>query len=242
MSWRYKPDTDGPQAKQLVKDGRWCVPVEERPRGWEQILPESSCAVAVAEAEPAPERPAIEPQPEPLLETALRVTEERSVELCPCGKPKSHRAMCKHRAQIARENRKSNDGWRQLAKAITESAKDFGADRRLLSSALIMAAGIWTRELPELKAKLLMAHAFYVKPDFIRDVAARFQTAGIWDENGHTVEIGIDETAEGVGGEIGLWLNAMVGIGEIETTGVENGQRLYRAKSGAAASGSERGR
>ncbi len=35
------PEASGPPpVRQFVKDGKWCIPVSERPKNWREILPE----------------------------------------------------------------------------------------------------------------------------------------------------------------------------------------------------------
>jgi hypothetical protein len=40
MTDQAPQDSAPPPVRHLVKDGKWCVPVEQRPKGWERILPE----------------------------------------------------------------------------------------------------------------------------------------------------------------------------------------------------------
>lgn len=104
-----------PTARQLVKDGHWVVPVEERPNGWENW----PIRVAVA-----------------MLPDILR---------CECGRPLRHTGKCTFRALRLNvvPTRYIEEFRKELQSAIKKSARVFGADEELQFAAEILFAGIF---------------------------------------------------------------------------------------------------
>lgn len=135
-----------------------------------------------------------------------KLTEQ--VALCACGQPRTHRGMCTARARKAAQTRASRLAtFRELDRAIAESAEDFGADKRLRMAARVMIAGMWSRELDKLR--IMTGYS----ARFVREVADRLTASRIWrDPDG--VWLG---ELESESGDFQFWLNAMVAEGTMYT-------------------------
>jgi hypothetical protein len=206
--------------KILMKDGHWCVPPEERPKGWERL--------PVKESETAPQPP--DPTPAEVAEAVGDVAEAtrnsepepagtlEAIALCDCGKPANHIGMCRVRnAKMAERRRRWKEHFAELDQAIHESARDFGAKDDLLASARIMVAGMWTRGRQEL------AILTGCPIETVKLVADRFESSPVWADP-HAVRLGNIDVDKS---DLELWLHAMVGTGELYVEVDKDGQSVF---------------
>lgn len=122
---------------------------------------------------------------------------------CGCCKPVKHSGMCYSRKL---HKRRRFDSFRELAKAIHDSAVAFGAEPELENAALVLVAGMWTRKKLELREITGLRDT-----QFISIVAKRCVQNELWLPE-TTVHLG--EMSE-EHGDLEFWLNAMVASGKL---------------------------
>jgi hypothetical protein len=195
-------------AKVLLKDGDWQVPPEERPCGWEKIPVKS-------QAKPAAPPIALEAIAEATDAIVEQVAAEAAGQvqgpLCGCGQPANHVQMCRVRAKKAAATRARRlELFRELSRAVHESAAGVGAEKSLVMAAHVMVAGMWTRDLDQLR-RLTGYDAHFVKA-----VAERLAASIIWR---HPRLVRLGEIDDRELGDLPFWLNAMVADGTLYVEG-----------------------
>ncbi len=191
---------DAVACKVLVRDGKWLVPPEERPANWRSILPESDSPSILDEV------------------IANTLPEAKPIELCGCGKPIVHHGTCSVRAEQAKRSREARQSFVEMMAVVDKSADEWGAHDSLRLAARVMIAGLWTRDVNAL-ARMLRA-----KAGDVERICARYEGTIIWPSD-RTVFIGDENEAHG---DLGFWLNAMVGDGFVRISG-KPGDAMYEA-------------
>lgn len=121
---------------------------------------------------------------------------------CRCAKPIRHTGACYYRKL---RKRARFEYFREVAGAVRESAKDFGADAGLTNAALILVAGIWTRK------KLELLELVRCDATTIANVTRRCVRSRLWSENG----VVLAEFTKENGYDLEFWMNAMVAAGQL---------------------------
>ena len=126
-----------------------------------------------------------------------------------------------------RDMAKARATFREFREAIRVSAENFGADFRLQKYAQLLIAGMWSG-----RSSWLQQCSGLTK-DEIGIASDRFLRAGIWSidpemrqpPRGYLAHLGEESEIA----DIGFWINAMVGAGDIEGVIREDGG-VYAAK------------
>jgi hypothetical protein len=191
---------DGPtQGKQLVKDGVWCVPPEERPKNWATM-------------------PVREPVTPSVLDQVVTATEERgaegtvkeslTVDTAPESvvreKPTPESAPIQSgQSEPERNYQKdpwNHPSWLEIRESIHKSAVDFSAGYDLIKAAMLLVAGMFTRTGPYLRKMAEVTNE--------KKMVERCYRYDLWNHDDMTVTLG--EMTDEHGGDLELWLNAMV--------------------------------
>lgn len=178
--------------QQLVQNGVWQVPVDERPMG---VLESSQKRIVV--------------------------TRELDILRCDCGRAIQHTGRCCFRVLRYRQkplNRAIAKFQSELAPAVKKGAEWFGADGYLISTALVMLAGMYTRDIGVLARFTGMA------PILVSEIALKLEAAGIFKPDG--VLLGPMDTKDG---DIEFWLIAMAGAGRIKLIENKDGSLMFDA-------------
>lgn len=187
--------------RQLMKDGAWIVPVEDRPKGWERYgVAEQSVPAIPATVDTSS---SLVPEPTPLLDAVVQ-----------------HGIMANSetKAPVVKDRRRTGKNplvrggrflsqFRELDRAIQQSATIVGADAALIDAGRVLVAGMWTREWDMLSTLLNIS---------VVNVAlygSRFTLAGIWSPDGVVIFGGAEDLDCA---DLGFWLCAMVGTGDID--------------------------
>lgn len=157
------------KSRVLVIDGKWVVPEEERPANWREILPDAPPVATAVEI--APEAAPVEIEPE----------------TTPIPEPQRKR----------KDTRVFRPGWVGLKHAIERSFADAKATPELTQAALVIVAGIWSRD-PAAIAKRIPGAPVYL-------YAKRCVELGLWKDDG--VDLG--EIDDERCGDLPLVLRAM---------------------------------
>ena len=164
-------------------------------------------------------------------ETASKYREAWGIEAaCACGQPAGHRGWCRERLKgspsrqrlLVRLHGGIDAGdrkiWAVLRRAIVKSGRAFSADEATMNAAFIMWAA-----LPAHFDLCRIAELTGIELAEIGVVSGRYRRFGIWDKtNCVTCALSEDEA-----GDLCVWLDAMVGTGELQCTGETTGARLY---------------
>lgn len=166
------------EVKKLVENGRWVIPVEERPKDWRSIL--------------------FEPDYPPAAEPAIADAAAEGPKPATC-KPKQW----------------TWHGWTGFKRAIERSAREGGWKGDTVEAALILVAGMWSRE-PEILAKRIPGKNTAL-------FAQRCTDLELWKDGG-LVELGDMEFA----GDLDLWMRAGA-IAGVWFMIRENGETLFKS-------------
>lgn len=190
--------SDAPlRARVLVKDGRWTVPPEQRPRNWRSILDEPRSALKIT-----------------VVETAL------DIRRCACGQPAGHRKCCFVRAfqvKEARElrRRRITEGFAEIRAGIENSGAEWGCDPPLVEAGLVLLLGMWTQH-PQLIGEIIRCPRSRAELLVQRCRAMQF-----WGP--HWVELG---DIDGPHGDLEFWIRAMAVNGDIDSR-IIKGIRMF---------------
>ncbi len=158
----------------LMKDGKWQVPPEERPRGWEKILTD-----------------VLEPTQEQVAQCVGEVSEATKSATAEIQEPQE-------------QKRWLDPSWLEIRTAIIDSGNAYGADRGLIESALLLAAGMWARDNPTLRKMLGRCGPILAKIE-------RCYSLELWPQGEMLVRLGDFDKH----GDLAFWLNAMAVNGDI---------------------------
>jgi len=185
-------------ARKIAQGGVWLVEAAHRPKGWEKYGLEDPF-----------QQPEAEPSETPILDKVIS-----EGELAEC-----ERLVREAKNPLTPE--RLREEMAEIQAAVTAEAEVAKADDKLIKSARIMVAGMWTRS----NRKIARALDLWIAE--VSLVAERFKCSGIWTshEGKPVVRLG---NLDGDAGIVEFWCNAMVGTGELSGFVGKDGQMSYR--------------
>ena len=138
---------------------------------------------------------------------ALQAIEE-VIAICGCGRPASHRGQCRFRAlEVSRRKHQLRESFAEVKQAVTESGKEFGANDDLVCAALVLVAGLWTRDIWEISDLVGKV------PVLLHNFRARCINQQLWTPPGGVI---LGEFEREDFRDLEFWLYAMVAEGKLE--------------------------
>lgn len=144
----------------LVKDGKWLVPPEQRPKDWERILPEPSAQTSaldrvVVETQARDDAPVPDPIPEPIV-----AARQHQPKVEPWDLP----------------------AWKNLKSSIFKSGRSMGVDGKLMGAGLVLASGMFTRTGPVIRKMTGVTNE--------KTYVNRCYELGLWSRDNRSVVMG----------------------------------------------------
>lgn len=154
-----------------------------------------------------------------------QLAQERTTELdirrCGCGRAIQHLGRCRLRVLRDRYtplNLVIAKFQSELVPAVKKGADWFGAEGYLVSTALVMLAGLYTRDI------YTLSRFTGVMPIVVKEIALGLESAGIFKPDG--VLLG---PMDGTDGDMEFWLIAMAGAGRIRLIQNGDGSLMFDA-------------
>lgn len=206
-------DTAPKSPRVLMKDGAWLVPEAERPSNWRSY----GLAEYVEPVQPSEEQVA-----EAMSDVAAQMDATAVANPPVTGSREWHREYAR---QHSAAQRQAAILFAEHEPIIQESAVVFGADVRLIGFARLLFSGMLTGSVFTLQ-KLSGLPWFEVQQG-----KRNFIASGIWSGQASALKAYLVHLGDGSDtSDLGFWLNAMVGAGEIFGKISEDGEHaVYSA-------------